>query len=159
MRHQRTDFPPSKNKKKGKSFKSRPQIHKRYSSDHNQHQVPSYKMKFDLQQAHKGKGRWSKCRDSKHIEGLKCPARKFHAKHLTSMDILQACATRSQCLLSSEHPRHISCKLSRCICEKISYVASQKIWPPVRNFSVSKWRYNTHKLIPRFPHHILLLPI
>ena len=33
------------------------------------------------------------------------------------MDILQACVTRSQCLLSPEHPRYISCKLKRCICK------------------------------------------
>ena len=42
MRHQRTDLPPSKHKKKQQSFQSRPPSHKMYSCEHNQHQVPPY---------------------------------------------------------------------------------------------------------------------
>ena len=78
MRHQRTNIPASKNKEKSKSFKSRPQSNKRYSSEH--HQVPPYKKKFGHQQAHKRKDRCSKCGDSKNIESFKCPAQKFQHK-------------------------------------------------------------------------------
>ena len=78
MRHQRTDLPPSKHKKKQHYFKLRP--HKRYSSEHNQHHVPPYKKKIDPKQAHTRKDRCSKCRDSKHIEGFKCPAKKSQCK-------------------------------------------------------------------------------
>ena len=80
MRHRRTDIPPSKNKKKSKSFQSQPPSYKRYSCEHNQHHVPPYKKKFDPQQGHKRKDSFSKHGDSKHIQGLKCPAKKFQCK-------------------------------------------------------------------------------
>ena len=79
-RHQRTDLPPSKNKKKNKSFKSRQQSSKRYSSEHNQNQVPPYKKKFDPKQAHSREDTCSKCGDSKYAEGFKCPAKTFQCK-------------------------------------------------------------------------------
>ena len=78
MRHQCTNLPPSNHKKK-QPFKSRPPSHKWYSSEHQQ-QVPCYKKKFDPKQAHTRKDRCSKCRDSKHMEGFKCPAKKFQCK-------------------------------------------------------------------------------
>ena len=88
MRHQCTDFPPSKHKKK-QSFKPRPPSHKQYTSQHQQ--VPPYKKKFDPKQAHKSRDRCSKCGDSKHVEGFKCPTKKFQCKmcnkygHVTSL--------------------------------------------------------------------------
>ena len=51
IRHQRTDLPPSKHKKKQQSFKTRPQSDKRNSSEDNQ--VPPFKKIFYPQQAHK----------------------------------------------------------------------------------------------------------
>ena len=78
MRHQTADLPPCKNKKKSKSFKSRQQSSKRYSSQHNQ--VLPYKRKFDPQQAQKRKDKCSKCGDSKHVEGFKCSTKKFQCK-------------------------------------------------------------------------------
>ena len=47
MRHQQTDLPPSKNKRK--AFKSRPPSQKHHTS---KQQVAPYKTKFDLKQAH-----------------------------------------------------------------------------------------------------------
>ena len=79
MRHQRTDFPPSKSKQKQQSFKSRSKSCKKYSNEHKQ-QVPPYKKKFDPNQAHSRKDGCSKCGDSKHVEGLKYPAMKFQCK-------------------------------------------------------------------------------
>ena len=90
MRQQRTDLPPSKSKWKQHSHKSRSKSQKRYSSEHN-HQGPPYKKTFEPNQAHQRKDRCSKCDDSKHIEGFKCPARKFQCKtcskygHFTSL--------------------------------------------------------------------------
>ena len=78
MRPLCTDLPPSKQKKK-QSFKSRPPSHKQYSSEHQQ-QVPHYKKKFDPKQAHTSRDRCSMCRDSKHVEGFKCPTKKFPCK-------------------------------------------------------------------------------
>ena len=60
MRHQPTDLPPIKHKKKH-YFKSRPPSHKQYSSEHPQ--VPPYKKKFDHKQAHTRKDKCSKCGD------------------------------------------------------------------------------------------------
>ena len=66
--------------------------------------------------------------DSKHRKfQVSCKKKSSSVKLLSSMDILQACVTRNQCLLSPEHPRCISYKLDRCICKKIPYMASQKI--------------------------------
>ena len=53
---------------------------------------PPFK-KFDPNQAHKWRNRCSKCGDSKHVEGFKCPARKFQFKtcnkygHFTSLGL------------------------------------------------------------------------
>ena len=87
MRHQITDFPPSMSKWKHYSHKSK--SNKRYSSEH-KNQRPPFK-KSDPSQAHKRRGRCSKCGDSKCVEGFKCPARKIQCKtcnkygHFTSL--------------------------------------------------------------------------
>ena len=65
MRHQHTDFPPKKHKKKQQSFKSKHSSHKKYSSEHQS--VPSYKRNFDPKQANTRKDRCSNCRYSKHV--------------------------------------------------------------------------------------------
>ena len=78
MRHQRTDLPPSKSKWKQHSHKSRSKSQKKYLSEHN-HSGP-YKKRIDPNQAHHRRDRCSKCGDSKHIEGFKCPTRKFQCK-------------------------------------------------------------------------------
>ena len=89
MRHQCTDLPPSKHKNKQQSFKSRPRSQKWFSSEH--HPLPLYKKKFYPKQAHTRKDRCYKCRDSKHVEGFKCCAKKFQCKtcnkyrHFTSL--------------------------------------------------------------------------
>ena len=86
MRHQQTDLPPSKHKRK--AFKSRPSSHKHHASEQ---QLPPYKRKFDPKQAHASKDRYSKCGDSRHVEGFKCPAKKYQCKschkygHFTSL--------------------------------------------------------------------------
>ena len=90
MRHQRTDLPPSKAKQKQNSQKFKSKNHKRYSGEH-KNQRPSHKPRFDSSQAHQRRDRCSKCGDSKHVEGFKCPARKFQCKtcnkygHFTSL--------------------------------------------------------------------------
>ena len=93
MRQQLTDLPPSKSKQKKPSDGSRSNSHKKYSSEHN-HQMPPYKKRFDPNQAYQRKDRCSKCDDSKHIEGFKCPAREFQARPEINILILQTCATK-----------------------------------------------------------------
>ena len=107
MRHQRTELPQSKSKWKQQSHKSKSK--KRYSSEHKDERPP-FKKVFDLSQAHNGRDRFSKCGDSKHIEGFKCLLGSFSARHAVNMAILQACAAKHNYLLNQEIPRHINCK-------------------------------------------------
>ena len=76
MRHQYTDHPASKHKKKKSLVKPRPPSHKNDTSDgHN-----NYKKSFDAKNVYKNKERSQKCGDSNHIEGFQCPAKKFQCK-------------------------------------------------------------------------------
>ena len=76
MRHQQTDLPPSKHKRK--AFKSGPPSRKCHNTS--EQQVPSYKRKFDPKQAHTSKERCSKFGDSRHVEGFKCPTKNYQCK-------------------------------------------------------------------------------
>ena len=77
MRHQCTDLLPSKQKKK-QSSKSRPPSHK--WNTNKQQKVPPYKKNFYPKQANTSKDRCSKCGDSRHVEGFRCPAKKYQCK-------------------------------------------------------------------------------
>ena len=115
--------------------------------------------RFDPNQAHQRRDRYSKYGDSKHIEGFKCPARKFQCKTCSKYGHFTSLCYKKKVSFKSRTPRHISCKWEWSTHEKIPYLASQVILSPVMNHSVFKWRYNADKLIPRFPHLIILLPI
>ena len=107
-RHQCADLTPSNNKKKH-SLKSRQ--HKRYSSEHNQHQVPPYKKKFDPKQALARKDRCSKSGDSKHVEGFRYPAKQFQCKtcnkygHFTSLFYKKSVSFASATSWTNGHAR------------------------------------------------------
>ena len=109
LRHQRTDLPPSKSKWKQHSHKPRSKSQKRYSSEHN-HNMPPHKKRFDPSQAHQRKDRCSKCGNSKHIEGFKCPARKFQCKTCNKYGHFTSLCYKKKVSLSQEPPRCISCK-------------------------------------------------
>ena len=91
MRHQCTDLPASKHKKKKSFLKPRPPSHKNDASD--RQQVSSYhnKKSFDAKNVYKNKERCQKCGDSIHFEGLQCLAKKYQCKschkygHFTSL--------------------------------------------------------------------------
>ena len=75
MKHQCTDLPANKHKKK--SFvKPRPPSHKNDTSDRQSH----YKKSFDARNVYKHKDRCQKCGDSNHNEGFQCPAKEFQCK-------------------------------------------------------------------------------
>ena len=99
-RHQHTDLPPSKYKKKH-SFKSRPPSHKQYTSD--QQQVPPYKKKFDPKQAIQVEIDVPSMRIPNMWKVSSVLPRSFSANLVTNMDISQACVTRNKCLLNQEH--------------------------------------------------------
>ena len=115
-RHQRTDLPPRKNKWKDHSHKLRSKSQKRYSSEHKNERPPI--KKFDPSQTHK-RDRCSKCGDSKHVEGFKCPSRKFQCKTCNKYGHFTSLCYKKKVLLSQETPRHISCKWEVFTCKKI----------------------------------------
>ena len=87
MRHQHTDLPASKHKKKKSFVKPRPSSHKNDASVRQN----KYKKSFDAKIVYKNKERYQKCGDSIHIECFQCPAKKFQCKschkhgHFTSL--------------------------------------------------------------------------
>ena len=126
MRHQRTDFPPNKSKWEQHSHKSRSKSHKRYLREHN-HNIPPHKKRFDPNQANQRKDRCSKCSDSKHIEGFKCPIRKFQCKTCNKCGHFASLCYKKKVPFKSRTPRHIGCKWGWFTCRKIQYAASQVI--------------------------------
>ena len=137
MKHQRTDLPPSKSKQKQQSVKSRSKSHQRYSSEHKQ-QVPPYKKKYDPNQAHSVKDRCSKCGDSKHIEGFKCPGRKFQCKTCNKYGHFTSLYYKKKVSFKSRTPKVHQLQGGLFTCMKIPYVAIQVIALPVMNLSAYK---------------------
>ena len=77
--HQRTELPAGKYKKKRSSMKPRQSNNKNQGQEGYHSQVQS-KKKFDTRGVHNDKTRCSKCGDSVHVEGIQCPAKKYHCK-------------------------------------------------------------------------------
>ena len=103
MRHQTTGLPGSRTKWKQHSHKSRSKSHKRYSSEHkNQRQ---HLKKFDPNQVHKRRDSCSKCGDSKHVEGFKCPARKFQCKTCNRYGHFSCLCYTKQSSFKSRNPK------------------------------------------------------
>ena len=80
LRHQRTEIPTNKSKRKQfKNNKPRPQS-MGYQSETNQQQA-QYKKKFNPRQILNSDDRCHKCRDSKHIEGFQHSACKYQCRN------------------------------------------------------------------------------
>ena len=103
MRYQRTNHPQSKAKQTQHSHKSRSKSNKRYSSEH-KNQSPPFK-KFDPSQAPKRRDRCSKCGDSKHVEGFKCPSRKFQCKTCNKYGHFSSLCYKKQSSFKSRNPK------------------------------------------------------
>ena len=104
MRHQRIDLPPSKGKQKQTSHKSRSRDHNRYSGEH-KNQRPPHKPRFDPSQAHQRWDRCSKCGNSKHVEGFKCPARNFQCKTCNKYGHFTTMYHKKKISSKSRHPK------------------------------------------------------
>ena len=108
LRHQRTELPAGKYKKKRSSMKPR-QSNNKNQGQEGYHLQAQPKKKFDTRGVHNDKTRCSKCGDSVHIEGFQCPAKKYQCKLVISLDILQVCVSkRSKFLSSIGSLKHIS---------------------------------------------------
>ena len=99
MRHQPTDLPLRNHKKK----QLRPPSQKQYTSD--QQQVPTYKKMFHPKQAHTNRDKCSKCGDSKHVEGFKCPAKKFQYKSCNKYGHFTSLCYKKQVSFKSRMPK------------------------------------------------------
>ena len=90
LRHQRTELPAGKYKKKKSGIKPRQSNHKNLGPE-GYHLQAQPKKRFDTCGTHNDKTRCSKCGDSVHIEGFQSPAKKYQCKachkfgHFTSM--------------------------------------------------------------------------
>ena len=90
LRHQRTELPAGKYKKKRPGIKPRQSSHK-HQGQEGYHAQAQPKKRFDARGTHNDKSRCSKCGDSVHVEGFQCPAKKYQCKachkfgHFTSM--------------------------------------------------------------------------
>ena len=90
LRHQCTELPACKYKKKRPLGKLKQTNHKHQGSDSYKLQVQQ-KKRFDTKGAHMDRNRCYKCGDTVHLEGFQCPAKKYQCKachkfgHFTSM--------------------------------------------------------------------------
>ena len=84
LRHQRTELPPTKfQRKQNKRFKQRQSPNKKYQEDQyreRKHQTKERSYKNTLEYT-SSENRCTKCGDSPHIEGFKCPASRYQCKH------------------------------------------------------------------------------
>ena len=105
LRHQCTELPAGKYKKKKSSVKFRQSNYKQHGSENFQMQH-EHQRQFDIKSAHQSKDRCSKCGDSAHVEGFQLPAKKFQCKachmfgHFTSL-----CYQKKQALFKSRKPK------------------------------------------------------
>ena len=93
LRHQHTELPAGKYKKKKSSVKPKQSNHKQHGSESYQAQT-HHKKRFDPKSTHQNKDRCSKCGDTAHIEGFQCPVKNINVKLATSLDILPAFVSR-----------------------------------------------------------------
>ena len=90
LRHQCTELPAGKYKKKKAHMKPK-QVNHKHQGNEGFHPQAQPKKRFDTKGAHNDKSRCSKCGDTIHIEGFQCPAKKYQCKachkfgHFTSM--------------------------------------------------------------------------
>ena len=84
LRHQKTDLPPSKfQREQNKKFKQRQPPNKKYQEDQYRERRPQVKERFykNSQEHTSSENRCTKCGDSPHIEGFRCPASRFQCKY------------------------------------------------------------------------------
>ena len=80
LRHQRIDLPPSKfQSKQNKKFKQRQPLNQKYQEDQYRERRPQAKERFykNSQEHISSENRCTKCSDSPHIEGFRCPAQQI----------------------------------------------------------------------------------
>ena len=135
MRHQHTDPPESKHKKRKPFAMPRPHHPKNDTSDRQSH----YKKRYEAKNVYKNNERCQKCGDSNHIESFQCPAEKFQCKSCHKYGHFTSSVTRRNKLHSSQGNQRVICYKWVLFMFVINqYVATLKIAHPMMNHSVSK---------------------
>ena len=118
FRHQHTELPAGKYKKKRPPVKPKQSNHKQQSSD-SYHAQAQHMKRFGPKSAHNNKDRCSTCGDTTHIEGFQCPVKIYQCKachkfgHFTSM-----CFQKKASLLQTQKTQSTSVA-SRCsLCKR-----------------------------------------
>ena len=142
-RHQCTELPSGKYKKKKSSVKSKEANHKQHGSENYEVQT-HHKKWFDPKSTHNNKDRYSKCGDTDHIEGFQCPAKNTNVKLATSLEVLPACVSRKGKLPPNPgDPKHISYKQTQYVQKKVPYMTNQKKIALVKIHSACKSKSST----------------
>ena len=76
LRHQCTELPAGKYKKKRAPMKPK-QVNHKHKGNEGFHPQAQHKKRFDTKGAHSDKPRCSKCGDTIHLEECQCPAKKY----------------------------------------------------------------------------------
>ena len=100
LRHQCTELPAGKYKKKRAPMKPKQSNHK-HQGNEGYHSQAQPKKRFDTKGVHNDKSRYSKCGDSVHIEGSSVQPRSTSVKLATSLVTSPVCVTRRSKLLPS----------------------------------------------------------
>ena len=85
---------------------------------------------FYPKQAYTSKDRCSKCSDSRHVEGFKCPAMMYLCKSCHKYGHFTCLCFKKQVPFKPNIPKAHPLQAEKCTCKMTPYVASQKILPP-----------------------------
>ena len=146
LRHQCTELPAGKYKKKRPPVKSKQSNHKPQSSERYHVQV-QHKKRFDPKSTNNNKDRCSKCRDTAYMEGFQCPAKNINAKLAIHLDILQACVSRKSKLTSNpKGPKYTSCKQVQFKQKEVPHMTTQMRKALVKIHFACKSRSNASRI-------------
>ena len=99
LRHQRTEIPPNKSKRK-QSKQNKFRTKHSFNEEHH-HQTPQKQKEFDRKkfnpkQIVQSSDRCHKCGDSNHIEGFQCSARRYQCRHCNKFGHFSSLCYRKQ---------------------------------------------------------------
>ena len=114
MCQQCTELPSSTFKRKSRHFKSRQENNKQHYEEKQRERMPQVHKKYDNYERHTCQERYSKCSDSQHKEGFKCPASKHQCEkchkygHFSSLCYKKRVVYDKRRSLESRSPKHIN---------------------------------------------------
>ena len=138
LRHQCTELPASKYKKKRPLWKPKQANYKNQGGDNHKLQVQQ-KKKFDTKGAYHDRNSCSKCGNTVNMEGFQCSAKKYQCKvchkfgHFTSI-----CYQRNMHTSNKEDLRHTNCRQVPCMHAAICHMTTQMMTALLMTHSACK---------------------